>query len=197
MGFTLEPGAQAPDFSLPGVDGKTYSLADFADKKVVVVMFTCNHCPFVVGSEERMIAFYNDCAPRGVGMVGINSNDSERFAQDSFENMKARARERGFPWPYLRDETQETAKAYGAIKTPHYFVLDGEGVVRYTGRMDDNPRNPGQETTHELRDAVDELLAGKPVSAPVTDAMGCTVKWIGKDPHWIPTDVCDFIPARK
>jgi peroxiredoxin len=197
MGFTIDVGKPAPGFSLPGIDGKTWSLSDFADKKILVVMVTCNHCPCVVGSEERMKRFFNDYAPKGVGMVGINSNETEGHPQDSLEHMVARAKARGFSWPYLRDETQDVAKAYGAQRTPHFFVLDENRIVRYTGRMDDNPKNPGSETTHELRDAVDAVLAGEAVKVPVTAAIGCNVKWWGKDAHWMPNDACDFVPAKK
>ena len=197
MGFTIAPGTPAPPFALPGVDGRTWSLEDFADAPVLVIVFTCNHCPYVVGSEARMIAFHRDYAPRGVAMVGINANDAVRFPEDGFDEMAKRAERLGFTWPYLRDETQDVAKSYGAIKTPHYFVLDADRIVRYTGRMDDNPRHPGQESTHELRDAVDDLLAGRPVATPVTEPVGCTVKWDGRDPHWIPADICDFTPSAE
>lgn len=196
MGFTIDIGKQAPDFSLPGVDGKDWSLGDFADSRLLVVMFTCNHCPFVVGSEDRMKTFYADYKERGVAMVGINSNETDEHVTDTFDHMVARAKEIGFGWPYLRDDSQDVAKAYGAQRTPHYFVLDENRVVRYTGRMDDDPRNPGQETTCELRDAVDDLLADREVAVPVTDSIGCNVKWWGMDAHWMPQDICDFIPAK-
>ena len=193
MAFTLQPGEAAPDFSLPGVDGKSYSLADFQDAKVLVVAFTCNHCPYVIGSEERMIRFHNDYASRGVAMVAINSNEAENHPTDSFEHMVERAQEKGFAFPYLRDESQDVALVYGALRTPHFYVFDAERKLRYTGRMDDNPRNPGQETTHELRDAVDALLANHAPPVEMTNPLGCNVKWQCKDHHWMPPDACDLL----
>ena len=193
MAFTLQIGESAPDFSLPGVDGKTYGLADFQDAKILVIVFSCNHCPYVVGSEDRMNDFAKEYSARGVQLVSINSNSQNTYADDSFEHMVERAREKGFVFPYLRDETQEVALAYGALRTPHYYVFDGGRELRYTGRMDDNPRNPGQETTHELRDAVEDLLAGREVAVPLTNPIGCNVKWEGKEKHWIPADACDLV----
>ena len=193
MGFTLELREKAPDFSLPGTDGKTYSPASFKDAAVLVVVFSCNHCPYVVGSEDRMIKFYNDYRPRGVAMVAINSNETENHPGDSFEHMKARAAEKGFMFTYVRDESQEVALAYGALRTPHYYVFDRERKLRYTGRMDDNPRTPGKETTRELRDAVDAILAGRRPAVEVTNPIGCNVKWKGKERHWMPPEACDLV----
>ncbi len=193
MAFTLEIGQSAPEFSLPGADGKTYSLADFSQNRLLVIVFSCNHCPYVIGSEERMIAFHADYAPQGVAFVAINSNAVSTYAGDSFEGMVERAKDKNFQFPYLRDESQEVALAYGALRTPHYYVFDAERKLRYTGRMDDNPRNPGQETTRELRDAVDALLAGREVAEPLTNPVGCNVKWDGKDAHWMPAEACDLV----
>jgi peroxiredoxin len=193
MAFTLSLGSKAPDFSLPGVDGRKYSLASFKDAKVLVVVFSCNHCPYVVGSEERMKQFYADYAPKGVAMIAINSNETENHPNDSFDHMVARAREKGFKFPYVRDDSQDVALAYGGLRTPHYYVFDAERKLRYTGRMDDNPRNPGKETTHELRDAVDAVLAGKAPAVPLTNPIGCNVKWKGKDHHWMPAEACDLV----
>lgn len=193
MAFTLQLGQKAPDFSLPGVDGKTWSLKDFADKKLLVVVFSCNHCPYVVGSEDRMNNFYADYAPKGVGMIAINSNEADNHPTDSFEHMKIRAREKGIKYAYVRDETQEVARKYGALRTPHFYVFDQDRKLQYTGRMDDNPRNPGKETTHELRDAVDALLAGKKPAVQLTNPIGCNVKWKGQDAHWMPPEACDLV----
>jgi len=193
MGFTIETGKPAPSFRLPGVDGAQHALEDYADRGILVIVFSCNHCPFVVGSEDRMIAFQREFGPRGVQMVAINSNETVNHPGDSFDNMVARARERGLNFPYLRDETQETAKSYGAQRTPHFFVLDERRIVRYTGRMDDNPREADKATTHELRDAVEALLDKREVTVPVTEAIGCNVKWQGKEEHWMPADACDFV----
>ena len=193
MAFTLELGAAAVDFDLPGVDGRNYSLADFADAKLLIVVFSCNHCPYVVGSEDRMNRLYADYQPRGVAMIAINSNETDNHPTDSFEHMVQRAKDKGFRFPYVRDESQETALAYGALRTPHYYVFDAERKLRYTGRMDDNPRQSGQETTRELRDALDALLAGEEPPVPVTNPIGCNVKWKDRDAHWMPPEACDLV----
>lgn len=193
MAFTLEIGDVAPGFSLPATDGKTYSLEDFAKTEILVLVFSCNHCPYVIGSEDRMIAFADDYAERGVQLVAINSNAVTTYADDSFEHMVERAREKNFPFVYLRDESQQTALDYGALRTPHYYVFDAGRKLRYTGRMDDNPRTPGQETTHELRDAVDALLSGSTPSPEKTNPIGCNVKWAGQDKHWMPAEACDLV----
>jgi peroxiredoxin len=193
MAFTLQVGQSAPDFNLPGIDGKNYSLASFKDAKLLVVVFSCNHCPYVIGSEDRMIKFFNDYTPKGMAMVAINSNETKDHPGDSFDNMKTHAKEKGFKWAYLRDEKQDVALTYGALRTPHYYVFDAQRKLRYTGRMDDNPRNPGQEKTHELRDAIDALLAGKKPPVEMTNPIGCNVKWWGKDNHWMPADACDLV----
>lgn len=193
MAFTIQLGESAPPFSLPGTDGKTCSLAEFADAKVLVVVFSSNHCPYVIGSEDRMIALHADYAPKGVALVAINANETENHPTDSFEHMRERAREKGFPFPYLRDESQEVALAYGALRTPHFYVFDADRKLRYSGRMDDNPRQPGQETTHELRDALDALLAGREPAVPLTNPIGCNVKWKDRDAHWMPPEACDLV----
>jgi peroxiredoxin len=193
MAFTLELGEKAPAFALPGVDGKMYSLDSFEDCKLLVIVFSCNHCPYVVGSEERMMKFHETFASKGVGFVAINSNETKGHSTDDFEHMKQHAKERGFKFPYLRDDSQDVARAYGALRTPHFYVFDQERKLRYTGRMDDNPRNPGKETTHELRDAVEALLAGQPPRVPLTNPIGCNVKWWGQDAHWMPPEACDLV----
>lgn len=196
MAFTLELGATAPNFALPGVDGKTYSLEDFQNSMLLVIVFSCNHCPYVVGSEDRMMAFDEEYSPRDVAFVAINSNSQNTHADDSLEHMIERAREKNFQFLYLRDESQEVALAYGALRTPHYYVFDETRKLRYSGRMDDSPRTPGQESTHELRDAVEELLAGREVSTPLTNPIGCNVKWDGKDAHWMPAEACDLVFSK-
>ena len=193
MAFTLQIGQSAPDFNLPGVDGKTYSLASFKDARFLIVLFTCNHCPYVIGSEDRMIRFCQEYVPRGVTMVAINSNETENHPTDSFEHMVQRANEKKFPFTYLRDATQDVAMAYGALRTPHFYVFDHDRLLRYTGRMDDNPKNPGLATTHELRDAVDTLLAGREPAVAVTNPLGCNVKWAGRPEKWMPPEACDLV----
>lgn len=193
MAFTLALGSKAPDFNLPGVDGKNYSLADFKDAKLLVVVFSCNHCPFVTGSEARLKALYKKYLPRGVEWVAINSNETVNHPTDSFEDMKRRARDDKLPWAYLRDDSQATARAYGAMRTPHFYVFDGERKLRYTGRMDDNPREAAKATTHELADALDALLAGRQPVEPLTNPIGCNVKWLGQEEHWMPPEACDLV----
>ncbi|MFP4053405.1 MAG: thioredoxin family protein [Phycisphaerae bacterium] len=193
MAFTLEIGQTAPDFSLPGTDGKDHALSDYADAKLLIVVFSCNHCPYVVGSEERMKQLYADYHPRGVEMVAINSNETENHPNDSFEKMIERKKQEDLPWDYLRDESQEVAREYGALRTPHFYVFDADRKLVYTGRMDDNPRQPGKETTHELRDALDALLEGKTPEVQVTNPIGCNVKWKGQDEHWMPPAACDLV----
>ena len=193
MAFTLQIGESAPDFDLPGVDGKNYSLADFADAGILIVVFSCNHCPYVVGSEDRINALYADYRPRGVEMIAINSNETENHPADTFEHMVSRAKEKAFGFPYVRDESQDVAKACGALCTPHFFVFDAERKLRYTGRMDDNPRQPGKQTTHELRDALDALLERHDPPVPMTNPIGCNVKWKGREEHWMPPEACDLV----
>jgi peroxiredoxin len=193
MPFTLEPGQKAPDFSLPDVDSRTWSLADFANHPLLVISFSCNHCPYVVGNESRERAFVDAYRNRGVAYIAINSNDALAYPDDDIGPMKERALRLGFTWPYLRDASQEVAAAYGAIKTPHFFLFDRERILRYVGRMDNSPRDISKAETHELADAVDDLLAGRPVRTPVTEAIGCTVKWKGKDKKFIPNDRCDLV----
>ena len=193
MAFTLTLGAKAPDFNLPGVDGKDRSLADFKAAKFLVVVFSCNHCPFVLGSDNRLKALYKAYKPRGVAWVAINSNETTHHPEDSFDHMKARAKEDRLPWPYLRDESQDVARAYGALRTPHFYVFDADRRLRYTGRMDDQPMDASKATTHELADALDALLAGRTPPVPLTNPIGCNVKWVGKDAHWMPPEACDLV----
>jgi len=196
MAFTLELGAPAPDFNLPGVDGKDYSLDRFKQAKILIVVFSCNHCPAVIGSQDRMIQFAKDYAPRGVAMIAVNSNEDQNHPDDSFEKMKQRAREKGFPFPYVRDETQDTARAYGALRTPHFYVFDqyaGSRRLRYTGRMDNNPYDASKATQHDLGNALDALLVGKEPAVALTNPIGCNVKWIGQDAHWMPPEACDLV----
>jgi peroxiredoxin len=197
MPFTLPLGSPAPDFDLPGVDGKRRSLASFAGCRVLVVAFSCNHCPYVIGCEERMSRFCLAYDAKGVAFVAINSNEADNHPTDSFEHMVERARERNFPFPYLRDESQDVARAYGALRTPHFYAFertpDNQWMLRYTGRMDNNPREPGKETTHELRDAVDAVLEGRKPPVELTNPIGCNVKWKGKDRKWMPPEACDLV----
>lgn len=174
---TLATGAKAIDFSLPGVDGKTYSLDTFRDKSVLVVMFTCNHCPYVQAYEDRLIAIQRDYLPRGVAMVAINPNETKNHPEDSFDEMVKRAQAQGYTFPYLRDESQDVARAYGATRTPEIFLFDAGRLLRYRGTVDDNWERPDRVKTPYLRVGLDAVLADKPVPHPETMAVGCTIKW--------------------
>lgn len=193
MAFTLQLGERAPDFKLPATDGGTYQLSDFDDAGVLVILFTCNHCPYVIGSDEVTRRTVEKFAPEGVKFVGINSNSKNTYAEDDFEHMVARMEEHKFPWLYLYDESQAVAKAYGALRTPHFFVFDKDRRLIYTGRGVDNPRDASKITVNDLERAIEEHLAGKSVSVPLTNPIGCNVKWDGKDPHWIPVEACDLV----
>jgi len=193
MSFTLQIGERAPDFRLPATDGKTYALSDFEKDPVLVVFFTCNHCPYVTGSDESTRKIVEKFAPRGVRFVGINSNSKNTYAEDDFPHMVSRMREEKFPWIYLHDESQEIARTYGALRTPHFYVFDRERQLVYTGRAVDNPRQAERSTTHDLERALEEHLAGKPITTPMTNPIGCNVKWDGRDAHWMPADACDLV----
>jgi peroxiredoxin len=193
MAFTLQIGSKAPDFKLPATDGKTYSLANFRDADVLIVFFTCNHCPFVTGSDEVTRQTAQKFAPKGIRFVGINSNSGKTYAEDSFNHMVERMKEQKFPWVYLYDKSQDVARAYGALRTPHFFVFNKSRKLVYTGRGVDNPRETDKMTTNDLDRALTEHLAGKPVSVPMTNPIGCNVKWDGKDAHWMPADACDLV----
>jgi peroxiredoxin len=193
MAFTLRIGEKAPDFRLPATNGKTYELSDFDDAEVLVVFFTCNHCPYVIGSDEVTRKTVEKFSPKGVKFVGINSNSKNTYAEDDFEHMVARMKKHKFPWLYLYDESQEVAKAYGALRTPHFFVFDKDRRLIYTGRGVDNPRQTGKMKVNDLERALEEHLAGKSVSVPLTNPIGCTIKWEGKDAHWMPAEACDLV----
>jgi peroxiredoxin len=173
----MKPGDPAPEFALPAVDGRTYRLQDFAGDPVLVVMFTCNHCPYVQAYERRLIDLQRDYAQRGVRLVAINANDARTYPEDSFQRMIERAAAQGYNFPYLRDESQETARAYGASHTPQVFVFDGTRRLRYTGKIDDNWNNPAAVRRHHLREALDAILEGRGPAEPATYAIGCTIKW--------------------
>ncbi len=193
MNFTLQIGAKAPDFELPATDGKTYRLANFDDAKVLVIFFSCNHCPYVTGSDAVTRKTAEQFALQGVRFVAINSNSVNTYAEDSFEHMVARMKEKKFPWVYLRDESQDVARAYGALRTPHFYVFDRNRRLVYTGRGVDTPRDTSKMTVNDLERTLREHLAGQPVSRPLTNPIGCNVKWDGKDAHWMPAEACDLV----
>ena len=174
---TLKIGSKIPYFKLKGVDDRVYSLDTFSGKDVLVVIFSCNHCPYVQAYEDRIKAIQSDYSNKGVAVVAINSNEDKSYPEDSFENMKVRANERKFNFPYLRDEEQSVAKAYGASHTPEIFLFDGNRKLAYQGKIDDNWQHPDKVKSQYLRNAIDELLAGEELSVPETYSIGCTIKW--------------------
>ena len=173
----LPMGTPIIDFSLPATDGKTYSPADFYDKKVLVVIFMCNHCPYIKAVIDRLIALQSDYADKGVQLIGINSNDAEEYPEDSFEAMQNWVEEKGINFVYCQDESQEVAKAYQAQCTPDIFVFDAEKKLAYHGRVDDDWQEEDKVTQKDLRAALDAILAGTPVPAPQQPSMGCSIKW--------------------
>lgn len=183
-------GSPAPAFSLPGTDGKTYSLGSFAESKVLCVIFTSNHCPDSVGAASRMEPIYQDYKDRGVAVVAVSSNNPGSLTPDelgyspfgdSFEEMLPFSKDFGWTFPYLYDgDKQEFATACGAQSTPHAFIFDAERKLRYTGRMDDGRRNAGPVDQSQLRVALDAVLAGTEVKEPVTRSFGCSTKWLFK-----------------
>lgn len=193
MAFTVQLGQFAPDFKLPATDGKFYTLLDFKNADYLVIFFTCNHCPYVKGSEEVTRQTAIQFLPYGVQFVAINSNSPNTYAEDSFAEMIKRMEQYRFPWLYLYDRTQHIARAYGALRTPHFFVFDGARKLVYTGRGVDNPRDTSKMTINDLDNALRELIAGKAITKPITNPIGCNVKWDGKDAHWMPPEACDLI----
>jgi peroxiredoxin len=173
----LKIGDPAPPFSLPGTDAHTHTLDGLSGKPVLVVVFSCNHCPYVQAYEDRLVAIQCDYAARGVQVIAINSNDDANYPEDSFEQMVARAQAKGFNFLYLRDASQAVARTYGATHTPQLFVFDRARSLRYTGKIDDNWQNPKAVTRQYLRDAIDALLADRAPAESQTHAIGCTIKW--------------------
>ena len=191
--FTLELGAAAPAFRLPATEGKTYTLDSFADAKTLVIFFTCNHCPYVTGSDEVTRQTAARFAARGVRFVGINANSVNTYAEDSFPYMVERMKQHQFPWTYLHDQSQDVARAYGALRTPHFYVFDDRRRLIYTGRGVDSPRDAKKITVNDVANALEDHLAGRPVRVTKTNPIGCNVKWDGKDAHWMPADACDLV----
>ena len=193
MAFTLQLGSNAPAFALPATDGRIYSLEDFKQAKVLVIFFTCNHCPYVIGSDEITRQTAERFAPQGVRFAGINSNSRNTYLENSFEHMAERMKRHKFPWVYLYDEDQTVARAYGALRTPHFYVFDAGRKLVYSGRGIDNPRDSSRMTVNDLANALDDHLAKRPLRVPLTNPIGCNVKWEGKDAHWMPPDACDLV----
>jgi peroxiredoxin len=193
MSYTLQPEKKALSFRLPATDGKEYSLSDFNNYKYLVIFFTCNHCPYVIGSDEVTRATAEKYYNKGVKFVGINSNSENTYPEDSFFNMVARMEKYKFPWVYLYDKEQNIAREYGALKTPHFYVFDETRTLVYTGRGIDSPRDISRMTINNLDIVLDELTNGKPISVSMTNPIGCNIKWEGKDAHWMPPEACDLV----
>jgi len=191
---TLETGAKAPDFNLPGIDGKNYTLASFKSAKVLAIVFICNHCPTAQAYEERIKKITSDYASKGVTLVAINPNNPNSLrldelgwsdVGDSFEDMKIRAKDKAFNFVYLYDgETEAVSRQYGPISTPHIFIFDKDRILRYNGRIDDMENPKKTPNVQDARNAIDAVLAGKPIATPVTKVFGCSVKWLEKN-DWI------------
>ena len=193
MAYTLEIGSAAPDFEVKATDGRAYRLSDFADTPYLVVFFTCNHCPYVTGSDEVTRLTVDRFKDKGFAFIGINSNSENTHPADGFDHMVRRMETHVFPWIYARDESQDVARAYGALKTPHFFVFDGLRRLVYTGRGVDNPRDSSRMIVNDLERALEEIASGRQVSKPVTNPIGCNIKWEGQDAHWMPPEACDLV----
>jgi peroxiredoxin len=193
MAYTLQIGEKPPYFKLPATDGNTYSLPDFDSDRYLVIFFTCNHCPYVIGSDEVTRTTALKYKEKGVRFVAINSNSENTYPEDSFENMVKRMEIFRFPWLYLHDSDQDVVRSYGALRTPHFFVFDTARNLVYTGRGLDNPRNPAKMTINNLDMALEELTSGKEISIPITNPIGCNIKWEGQEAHWMPPDACDLV----
>jgi peroxiredoxin len=173
----MQVGTAAPAFSLPGVDGGVHSLESFADAAVLVVVFTCNHCPYAKALEDRLIQLQRDYLARGVRVVAINPNDDKAYPEDSLPAMIARARQKGFNFPYLHDESQQVARAYDAACTPDIFVFDGERKLIYNGRFDDNWKDAAKVQSQDLRRVLDATIEARPIDFEPIASMGCSIKW--------------------
>lgn len=172
-----ELGSQCPPFDLLGTDGKRHSLASLPSTKALVVMFICNHCPYVQAVEDRLIVTAKELMGLGAQVIAISSNDEQTYPEDSFANMKLRAETKKYPFPYLHDATQSVARAFGAVCTPDFFVYNSDLQLSYRGRLDDSWKDPKLVTRHELRHAVLQLLQDREVPMTQYPSMGCSIKW--------------------
>ena len=192
MSFTLRLGQKAPEFNLISTSKEKVSITSF-DSKFLVVFFTCNHCPYVTGSDEVTRQTANKFKDKDVSFVAINSNSANTYQEDSFENMVLRMEEYNFPWLYLHDADQEIALKYGALKTPHFYVFNEQRELVYTGRGVDSPLDANKIKINNLELVLEELTSNTLISIPITNPIGCSVKWEGKDSHWMPPEACDLI----
>ena len=192
MSFTLRLGQKAPEFNLISTSKEKVSISSF-DSKFLVIFFTCNHCPYVTGSDEVTRQTANKFRDKDVSFIAINSNSANTYQEDSFENMVLRMEEYNFPWVYLHDADQEIALKYGALKTPHFYVFNEQRELVYTGRGVDSPLDANKIKINNLELVLDELTSNTLISIPITNPIGCSVKWEGKDSHWMPPEACDLI----
>ena len=192
MSFTLQLGQKAPEFNLISTSKEKVSISSF-DSKFLVIFFTCNHCPYVTGSDEVTRQTANKFRDKDVSFIAINSNSANTYQEDSFENMVLRMEEYNFPWVYLHDADQEIALKYGALKTPHFYVFNEQRELIYTGRGVDSPLEANKIKINNLELVLDELTSNTLISIPITNPIGCSVKWEGKDSHWMPPEACDLI----
>ena len=192
MSFTLQLGQEAPEFNLISTSYENVCLSSF-DSKFLVIFFTCNHCPYVTGSDEVTRQTANKFKDKDVSFIAINSNSANTYQEDSFENMILRMEEYGFPWVYLHDADQEIALKYGALKTPHFYVFNEQRELVYTGRGVDSPLDANKIKINNLELVLDELTSNTLISIPITNPIGCSVKWEGKDSHWMPPEACDLV----
>ena len=192
MSFTLRLGQKAPEFNLISTSKEKVSITSF-DSKFLVIFFTCNHCPYVTGSDEVPRQTANKFRDKDVSFIAINSNSAHTEQEDSFENMVLRMEEYNFPWVYLHDADQEIALKYGALKTPHFYVFNEQRELIYTGRGVDSPLDANKIKINNLELVLDELTSNTLISIPITNPIGCSVKWEGKDSHWMPPEACDLI----
>ena len=192
MSFTLQLGQKAPEFNLISTSNENISVSSF-DSKFLVIFFTCNHCPYVTGSDEVTRQTANKFKDKDVCFIAINSNSANTYQEDSFENMVLRMEEYNFPWVYLHDADQEIALKYGALKTPHFYVFNEQRELIYTGRGVDSPLDANKIKINNLELVLDELTSNTLISIPITNPIGCSVKWEGKDSHWMPPEACDLI----
>ncbi len=173
----IKIGDAAIPFTLPGVDGQNHTLSDYSNKAIVVIIFSCNHCPYVRAWQDRMVQIQADYANKHVQMIAINANDTYNNPDDSFANMKKQALENGFNFIYLYNESQNIARAYGAERTPEVFLFDHNSILQYHGAIDDNFQEPHEVTHHYLRDALDAVINHHPPPLIETRVVGCTIKW--------------------
>ena len=192
MSFTLQLGQKAPEFNLISTSNENISVSSF-DSKFLVIFFTCNHCPYVTGSDEVTRQTANKFKDKDVSFIAINSNSANTYQEDSFENMVLRMEKHNFPWVYLHDDNQETALKYGALKTPHFYVFNEQRELVYTGRGVDSPLDANKIKINNLELVLDELTSNTLISIPITNPIGCSLKWEGKDSHWMPPEACDLV----